>query len=568
MAAVRALIILVRNVLVALTAALQNLVRVLVAARPVEWVVYELDGPLARGEPEERRLTAATRFGRGPRISSLERLRGELDLLRQVPSVRGIVLQVKHPHCGAAVLLELRALLSSFRASGRAVIVHAEALGLREYWLCSVADRIWMTPRGRLELVGFATAATAAARPLGRLGLVAKVVRAGRFKAAGELVGNESVSDEQLHQTEELLDDLHRLFVSDVAASRGLSAEAMQSVVDQGPYSARRALEAGLVDELLYADEVRERLGRDSPDGRKVRIGPFLSVLATHGPAADWRPPVDRRPLVAVVDVEGLIASGKSRSLPALPAMAGSETIIAALTRLRRDRQVRAVVLRIDSRGGSALASDVIWRAAAKLAEKKPLVAWMENVAASGGYYIAAAARTIVAAPTCITGSIGVISIRLDATGALQLAEIDRKVIRRGRRAGIFRPDVPFTDEDEAALAQDARETYDDFVSVVAGGRSLSVERVRELGEGRVYLATRAKELGLVDRLGSLNEAIDEARRLAGVEGDVRLVRMKSRRASWREMLRMWKGEESATTIVSRLLDGPVQACWPGERPL
>lgn len=554
---------LLRNLLVSLLATFHALFRRLRRTMPVEWVYFELHGAVARGIGREPH-SYVLRLPRRPRIVSVAELRQHLDYARTAPHLRGVVIRLHHARMSIAVMRELRELLLDFRRSGREVVIHADHLDLPGYWLASAGSRVWMMPRGRLELVGFSAASSAAARPLSRLGIVFHVIRAGLFKSAGEIVGAERVSDEQKQQLAEMLSDLNEVFVSDVAPARGMSVEQFQALIDAGPYSARGAKEAGLVDALGYTDEVRDLLG----DGTRARLGTLAALVATNPPPEDWLPLVDRRPKVAVVDVAGLIAEAKSRAVPGQPAVAGSDTLVPALTSLRRRRDVRAVVLRIDSSGGSALASDVIWRATRLLDERKPVIAYMDGVAASGGYYIAVGARRILASPTCITGSIGVFSLRPDASGTFELLGVDRAVVRQGANAGIHRADTPLTDEERAVMQRDVLETYDDFVRVVAEGRGLTPERVRELAEGRVYLATRAKELGLVDELGAFDVAIDAAMREAGLSGPVRLVRVGMPLAGVRALWQAWRENALVDWIAgeTRGLRG-VQARWLGEPP-
>lgn len=573
---------LIVNAAAALMALLQAPLRLLLRSRSPEWIVYEVDGQIGRGDETSERLSPLL-LPAHPRISTLAKLQHELRFLASLPPPPegpvGILLHIGTPRCGLPVLLELRELLLRLRASGRRVVAYADALDARTYWLASAANEVWLTPRGRLELTGFAAASSAAAGFLAKLGVKVEIIRAGTFKSAGELLGNETVSPEQRLQLDELVGDLEAQFTSNVAAGRRIAEDDLRRRIDGGPFTARAAVEAGLVDGLCYADELREKLAADpSGNKRRARIGPFGALYARFAPPLQWRPLRDGRPELAVVDVEGNIIHGRSHAVPMVASTAGSEDLVATLTRLRRDPHTKAVVLRIDSRGGSALASDLIWRAAQRLAEKKPVVAYLDGVAASGGYYIAAAAKTIIASPGCITGSIGVIAMRPDMTGTYDLADVDRVVVKRGARAGIYRPDVPLSDDERQALQRDILETYGDFVRVVADGRGMDEERVRELGEGRVYLATRAQMLGLVDRLGSLDHAIEEANALACVPMRLRVVRHASRQAGIREMWREWRrsGARSATRTLSSALSGPlvagamtdpIQTLWTGENP-
>jgi protease-4 len=565
MPSVRALLVLIRNAAVALLALFQAIARRVLRPKSVEWVAFELNGPIGHGSPEELR-SLHWRLPRSGRVSTLFELERQLELIRRVPQVKGIVFKLREPHMSAGIMRELRALLRDFKKSGKEILFHADALDTRGYWLASVGTRVWLMPRGRLELVGFAASSSAAAQPLRKLGIVFDVIRAGIFKSAGELFGSDHVSPEQKHQLDELVGDINELFLADVAEDRRLAKEQLQALVDAGPYSARAALEAGLVDALCYGDEVRTRLGAA---GERARLGPFAAVLATQSPGADWKPLRDRRQQIAIVDIEGVIAPGKSRTVPGMASTAGSDTLVRTLTQLRYNKGVKAVVLRIDSRGGSALASDLIWRAAKRVAEVKPVVAYLDSVAASGGYYIAAAAKEIWAAPTCITGSIGVFMMRPNASGVFEKVGVDRATVRRGAHATIYRPDHELSETERAVLQRDVLETYSDFVQTVAEGRNLTEARVRELAEGRVYLATRAQSVSLVDQLGTLENAVQSARRLAGIPGEVRVVRMKSRQAGWRELLRMLRRGNGPDAWLALLPPfDAIQAIWLGEEPL
>lgn len=539
--------------------------RLLLRPKPVEWVVYDLHGRLERGDPDER-TAWHWRLPSGPRVESVAQLRRELNHLKGTP-VRGVVFKLRDLRAGMAVVRELRALLEEFRTSGKEVLVHADQLGNREFWLASVASRLWMTPRGRLELIGFAASSMAAARPLRRLGVVFDVIRAGVFKSAGELVGADHVSDAQKQQLDEMVGDLNDIFLTDVARGLGLSKEDVQKLVDGGPYSANGARTVGLIDDVAYSDEVRERLGHDSPGGpRRARLGPFRAVLATQAATALGRRLRDRRPSIAVLDIEGIITPGKSRAAPWTSAVAGAESLVPALTRLRYMDEVEAVVLRIDSRGGSAAASDLIWRAVKKLDATKPVIAYFDDVSASGGYYIGAGARQIFAAPTCITGSIGVFMMRPNFAGTLEKLEVDQATVRRGARATVYRTDQALSDDERAALQQSVHETYDDFIKVVAEGRHLPEETVRTLAEGRVYVATRAQSLGLVDTLGTLDDAIEAARVAAKITEPTRTVWWHATPEGWREVIRMLRDGDANDLWNGGRVDS-IQAVWLGESP-
>lgn len=560
----RALVVLIRNVLVLLIAGLRGLFRLARRGPKPEWVSYELGAGLQRGLPGTERSWVL--WGAGAPQTLVEFAR-QLRFLQAQPSVRGVVLRFDAFAAPGPVRDELRRVLAEFRTSGKLVVVHADHLDTRDWWLASVADHIWLMPRGRLELVGFAANATAAGGLLAKLGVRVDVVRAGRFKSAGELLGSEKVSAENKQQLEELIGDLFEGVVADASDSRGVSALDLKAAIDDGPFSAARALDARLIDGLCYSDEVRKTLGglADGGDTKPV-VKPFAGVLARSQVPLDFKPLLERRRIVAVVDVDGIIAEGRSGLMPGMGRTAGSKSLVEALDRLRRNDRVAAVVLRIDSRGGSALASDLIWHATKRLDEKKPVVAFLDSVAASGGYYIAAGARRIVASPVCMTGSIGVFSLRPDISGLFSLAGVDRVPVLKGARSAIMDVSAPLDEASRAALQRDVDGTWADFAQVVAEGRHLSIERAQELADGRVVLAPRALELGLVDSLGTLDDAIAAAANEASLScWRVRdATPHESRLAQARRMLRP---DQEARAFL-QIFSGPgLLAYWPGDAP-
>lgn len=533
------------------------------------WVYYELDGTFGRGLPGY----PPSWLFRSPRsVQTLVEFERELAFIRTLPWVKGVVLRFEGFEASAPVRDELREMLGRFRTSGKAVLVHADRLDAREYGLAAVADRVWLTPQGRLELTGVQASATAAGGLLGRLGVRVSVVRAGRFKSAGELFGAERVSDENKEQTESLVDDVFERLVGDIASGRKRTREEVEHAIDGGPYSAKRALDVGLVDGLCYADELGKRLAEEEgrPEEQSepgaTTLRPFAALLAHARPAPAYRPLLDRRPTVAVLDIEGMIAEGRSRAVPGLGATAGSRTLVQALRALARNRRVASVVLRIDSRGGSALASDLIWHAVRELDAKKPVVAFLDSVAASGGYYIAAAARHIVASPVCVTGSIGVFSLRPDVSGVFERLGIDRVPVRRGERAGMFDLTSPLDDASRDALQRDIDETWATFAEVVAQGRKLSTERARELADGRVVLSPRALALGLVDELGTLDDAVAYAAKEALLD-DWRVRDVTPRESRWTQIKRLVQADEELRALERTFSSNGLWAHWAGKSP-
>ncbi|MBM3288050.1 MAG: signal peptide peptidase SppA, partial [Candidatus Eisenbacteria bacterium] len=344
-------------------------------------------------------------------------------------------------------------------------------------------------------------------------------VSAGKYKSTFHSIGAGPLTDEQREEVQGLVDDVYAEIVRAVVEGRGLSRERAELVCDGRMFYGHQAVEAGLVDSLAFwadAKAVAVRLAGRKPPEETDGIT-TLSVSDWRDKAYDWHP----GPTIAVVGAYGSIDVGKGGHDPVWGGESiGSETLVAALARARRDPRVQAVVLRVDSGGGSALASDIIWKETMRVAAKKPLIVSMADVAGSGGYYIACAAERIFVDPLTITGSIGVVGMKPSLAGLYEKIDATHETFKRGQYADMWSTTRRATD-DELAMAEDLMERhYDDFVAKVAQGRKLDEARVREIGQGRVYTGNQAVAIGLADQLGGLSEAIDYACERIGVERD------------------------------------------------
>jgi protease-4 len=334
-----------------------------------------------------------------------------------------------------------------------------------------------------------------------RLGVVPEVYARGRYKSAGESVARDAMSEAQKEQTNALLDRNYAAFVDGMSEGRGLAKDVVAQLVDGAPYSALEAKAHRLVDDVAYEDEVPERLG---PEGVEVPLRAVGNYLARR--TATQRRPVREPDVIGVIGIEGTIAQDAS-TWP----RAGTVTdtaAIAALRRARRQRHVKGVVVYIDSPGGSALASDRIHREVQLLAREKPVAVCMGNVAASGGYYVAAAAPYIVANPLTVTGSIGVISARFAVAPLLERFGIRLETLQRGERASLLDSLQPYSERERKVVEREIEHIYGGFLSVVAEGRGRRVEEVAPLAEGRVWSGADAFDRGLVDKLGGFDDAL------------------------------------------------------------
>lgn len=521
-------------------AARQTLSRSLFPRGPGTWLLLRLAPPLE----EERQPTLP--FSRESHPSLLEVLL-TLHTAGEDPNVDGVVLRLAGAPHGWAKVMAVRRAVQGVRARGKAVVVYAEQLGMEDYFLASAATRIWLPESGALLLVGLRSEGLFLHGLLKRLGIKPDVLRVGGFKTAADMLLRESMSPEQREQAESLLDDLYANVVEGIAGGRKMSAEAVRACIDGGPYTATAARDAGLVDACLYPDEVEEALGElsrraaggdDSKPEVRLINGSAYTALRAKDPG--WRPLLGDLPRVAYVVASGGIHRGRGiRGI-------ASDNLRALLERLRKDPGIRGIVLRIVSPGGDSLASDLVWRAVRVTRRDKPVVVSMGDVAASGGYYIAAAADAILAEAATVTGSIGVIGGKVDLQELYRRIGVAKDGIERGARAGLLSDDRGFNPDERAAMRKQLESVYAAFVSRVADGRGLEQEQVERLARGRVWSGARAHGLGLVDALGGPFEALIEVRRRAGLADDARIVLetypRRPRLSSLRAWIRPWGG--------------------------
>ena len=417
----------------------------------------------------------------------------------------------------------LRRALAGVRAAGKPVVVYAERLGSESLYLASAATRVFVPEAGSVALLGLRLETFFVRDLLDRLGVRADVLRVGEFKSAGEGLVRRGMSEAQREQLEALAEDLYDVLVEGIAEGRGLRPERVRALVDAGPHRPRAACEAGLVDGCLFPDEAEVELaclaGRPpaagaEPDLAVVDLPAYHALRARSGAL---RGPLADAPRLAYVVASGPIRSGGGS------AGVASDAYRSLLRGLERDEAVRAVVLRIESPGGDALASDLLWRSVRRLAAAKPVVASMGDVAASGGYYVAAGAHAIHAEAASLTGSIGVVGGKLDVEELYRRVGIAQEGVERGARAGLLSLARPLTPDERSALRGELRSAYELFLDRVAEGRGLSREAVHGVASGRVWSGRRALDAKLVDALGGPLEALADARRRAGLAEGARV---------------------------------------------
>jgi len=452
-------------------------------------------------------------------------------------SVAAVLLRLDGYNGGLARAEEIRAEIAQLRAAGKPVYAYLESGGGNvEYYIAAACDRIWAHPGGTLSLTGLSSRLTFFRGTLDKLGIEAQFSRIGMYKSSPERFTETGPTEPNLRVRNALLDDRYDRWLAALATGRGVDEDAMRALVDDGPYPSDLAADLGLVDGLVYADEVRDRA--------KEEVGrPHLAVREplTENPApAHWRAPYT----VAVIHIDGLINTGRSGRLPfGLLEITGSDTTVSAIRRAREDRSVQAIVLRVNSPGGSAFASEQIWREVHRTRGEKPIVVSMGSMAASGGYFVSCATDRIVANPSTLTGSIGVYAGKVSLAGLYDKIGITSYRLQRGEHAGLYDLAEPWSPSEYRAVERIVDHLYADFVEHVREGRGMDdVSAVDEVARGRVWTGQQAIDAGLVDETGGLLRAVSVARDLASIppRADVRLSHRP--RVSWLPSIELGKG--------------------------
>ncbi|MEN0111016.1 MAG: signal peptide peptidase SppA [Planctomycetota bacterium] len=493
-------------------------------AKKVRYADFVLDGPL----PESP-------GGSGPFSELALDLRKQIARIDQAAEdekITGLVLRVRSPAIGRGQRNELREAIARFRATGKPAIADLEVATPAGYLVASACDEVVMPESGFLLLTGVRAEPLFFKGMLAKIGVEADFVHVGEAKGAAEPFTRRRWSEPVKANLTSMLDDLYEQMIDTIAMDRPVTRAAATAAIDRGLMTANEAKEAGLIDRLAYSGALRDTLAERHEGGRVVFVenygkkkvdtdfgGPagFFKLMGLI--AGGGKKSTGREPKIAIVYATGPIVTGKSEVDPfGESESVGSTTVVEALEDAADDDRVEAIVLRVNSPGGSAVASDLIWNAIQRI--EKPVVASMGDVAASGGYYISMGCDRVVAEPTTVTGSIGVVGGKMAVGGMLKKLGVTTDLIARGANSGLFSPIAKFSDTERAALVALMDDTYDQFTAKAAEGRGMPQERVKELGGGKVYTGRQAKQNGLVDALGDLRFAVTEAKRLAGLDAD------------------------------------------------
>src|ERR1051326_3319581 len=437
------------------------------------------------------------------------------------PRIRAVVLEPEGLSAGGATLEEIRSDVEQFRKSGKPVFAYLRTPSTRDYYVALAAERIYLGPAEPLMLKGMRAEVMYFKKTLEKLGVSVEVEHAGKYKDFGDMFTRSDMSPETREVLNSLLDELYGNLVSRIAAGRKKSPEEVRAIIDDGPFTAKQALKAGLVDELRFSDEMwgalKERLKSGEP--RRVSLGTYMKV-----PQEDAG--LGGRSRVALVVGQGDIVRGGANDDGSEEGLLTSNGFNKILKQVGSDSSIKGVVVRIDSPGGEVTASDDIWREMNVLSKKKPMVISMADVAASGGYYMAMTGDPVVAYPLTQTGSIGVVFGKPNLHGLYDKLGITKDAMQRGKHAGIDSDYTALTGDERRKLKEGIDESYEDFVNKVASARRRPFADIEPSAQGRVWLGSQAKAHGLLDEVGGLDRASELKKKKANIPADeqIRLV--------------------------------------------
>ncbi len=475
-------------------------------------LVLRIDGDPVEGGPDD----GITQFLPGRRALSVRTL---VVNIRKAKVDRRIAALVVRPTGFTSPYLakvqEVRDAILDFRRSGKPAVAYLEDGGQTEYYLATACDRIYLAPSSPLDLTGTATYEIFLRGTLDKIGAVPDMLHIGAYKTAPNQLTEKGFTAAHREMAESLNNEAFDQLVKAVADGRRRSEAEVRALLDQGPFLPEDALRAGLIDDVAYEDQLGDKAKVPLGRGKRIELDSYDRIE----PASLG---IGRGPRIAVIYASGTIVSGRSGYDPLNGAVLGSDTLVDYIRTVRDAQDIRGVVLRIDSPGGSAVASDQLWRELVLMRDskpEKPFVVSMSDLAASGGYYIAMAAPEIVAEPGTLTGSIGIFGGKIVTGGVFNKLGANIDGVSRGKNADMNSPTRPYSPEERAKVGEQLQAFYDQFVERVAASRHTTPERVDAIAQGRVWTGRQAKENGLVDALGGLERAIDLVKQKAKLSG-------------------------------------------------
>lgn len=528
------------------------------SAQPGPGSVLEL--VLNEDIPDQVQVQGFGRLFGGRRLTLRDYLEA-LRLARDDQRIAGLLVAIDGPGVGSARLQELRDAIVDFQQDGKKwAVAYLETAGEfspgnRDYYLATACSSIWLSPPGDINLVGINAEVPFFRGALDLLGVVPDMDHIGKYKNAMNTFTDKSMNEPYRESLDALVGSIHKQVVRGIAQGRKMTEDQVVTIIDQGPYIGPKAKEAGLVDTLGYRDELDDHLKKEN-GGRLplIKVGKYLKAGRYY----------TRGPKIALIYALGNVQRGENDANPLTGETSmGSDTTADAIKRAREDDSIKAIVFRVDSPGGSYVASDVIYRQVTLTRGVKPFVVSMGDVAGSGGYFVSMGADKIIAEPATITASIGVLGGKLVTTGFWNKVGIHYDAVKRGRHAGFYSTSTPYSPEERAVFQSWLDRVYKDFVGKAAKGRGKTYEEIDAIAQGRIWSGEDALRLGLIDELGGLTTAIRRAAELAHVDPKSR-VQLQVFPEPKNFFLQFLSGDDDTGTLVSfqrrmrRLIeDGP-----------
>lgn len=475
-------------------------------------LVMKFDGPITDRSSKNPFQNLGAIFSKEEAIG-LDDILNNIEKAKEDENIKGIYIEITSVPAGIAMVEEIRTKLLEFKNTGKFILAYSEYYSQNAYYLASVADKIYLNPQGAIDFKGLSAELMFFKNALAKLEVEPQIIRHGKFKSAIEPFILDKMSDENREQTMTYIRAIWNHTVEGISKSRNISKEELNKIADEMLLQkAEDAVKYKLADQLAYKDEILEIL-KEKTEAKAVDKINSVSI-ADYTFAKENKKKEFTKDKIAVIYAVGEIDSGEGDD-----EKIGSERISKAIREARLDDKVKAIVLRVNSPGGSALASEVMWREVVLAKQAKPVIVSMGNVAASGGYYISCAADTIVAEPNTITGSIGVFGVLFNAQGFMNnKIGVTIDTVKTNMHADIGSIYRPLTASERDIIQKSVEHVYDVFITRVAEGRKLTKEQVDEIGQGRVWSGVDAKRIGLVDVLGGLETAIEIAAQKAGLE--------------------------------------------------
>ncbi len=483
-------------------------------------LVLSLDGPIVERTTDDPFSDIITELTGQAAPIGLNQILESIEKASRDERIQGIYLESGLLTTGHATVEEIREALLEFRESGKFVISFAPVYSQKAYYLASAADKVYLPPTGMLEFQGLSSKRTFFKGTLDKLGVDMQVVRHGEFKSAVEPFTRTDMSEAAKLQTQSYVGSLWSNITSNVASARNISEEAINKTADEAPMfrAGDFLMETGLIDDLKYKDQVIKELKDLTKTDYKEDLNSIevKKYARAYVPREEEGIPDNK---IALIYAEGEIDGSSTEGII-------SDDLSRTIRKARRDTTIKAVVLRINSPGGSGLGSEIIWREVNLTSETKPIIVSMGDLAASGGYYIACAADTIVARPNTLTGSIGVFGLIPNVKGLLEKVGLSTDEVKTNKFSDMPAIDRPFTPEEKDLMQAYVEQFYDHFVQRCADGRDTTKAAIDEIGQGRVWSGEKALELNLVDVLGGIDTAVELASQKANIEEDYRIVEM------------------------------------------